>query len=364
VEAVDLAGNIAPSGPLRATWPENYPAAPVVRALCAAIEFSDGPPILPESVEWFSDYQCQRLADWVSECSYGLTTLEAQPGGTHRLTKPHAEFFERQREDGAWLSVKPGAMAALIAECDRVVSQQPEAAGAQLRIYYLQGVVYGSFGGGDVILTGEANGGQLYRLAHEYCHWGGSYGHATVWVPPASATTLVGPSYQNPAAGGWTWNAYESALDPQGTSVGHPSAPHKRLLGWLRPDQVAYAASGVFEIAPLELPGGLKEVRIALDSQGYYYSLEYRRDYGWDGKHLPPEIQRPTPLPPGGDGVVVSLVLAFGWTPDPGINFSADVGNVNRGIAYAPGGVFHDTLRGVRVEVLDVTPERARVRIG
>ena len=138
--------------------------------------------------------------------------------------------------------------------------------------------------------------------------------------------------------------------DVMGGGDAHYSAYHKYVMNFIDRDQypVAPVGENTYPVEPLETPtDGIKGVEIPLEVDGYFYFIEYRRSLGFDATAM------------GGRSMLNDKVL---------IRLRGPMGDNDtliprRSPSIEVGSPFVDADRGIQIEVLDITPDYAKVRI-
>lgn len=169
--------------------------------------------------------------------------------------------------------------------------------------------------------------------------------------------------------------SYGDAADTMGSGVApHFNAFQKEKLGWLgasgQPSILAVAASGTYQIAPLETAGTApKALKIPrgtdpLTGQVNYYYVEYRQPIGFDAVlasvgNLAQGVLVHTGGPSRADGLEQQSML-LDMTPD------SDAASVFRDIrdgALVPGSSYVDSVAGVGIKLVSIDAGGATVAV-
>jgi hypothetical protein len=144
--------------------------------------------------------------------------------------------------------------------------------------------------------------------------------------------------------GGCSPGRYTDGYDVMGAgNVGQYSSYNKELIGALKADQVVIAqTSGTFELEVLENPSaGVKELRIPLEKNGFFYFLEYRKPIGTDAVD---------PI----DGVLIRLRATTSLT---------DAKTLRLHTIINPDTSFFDRYRQIKVEVVSKTDSKISLKV-
>jgi M6 family metalloprotease-like protein len=211
--------------------------------------------------------------------------------------------------------------------------------------------------------------------------WGGGYtlsrdgvtrGYGMTWMAGWADLMVyaheAGHSFGLPHSSGPYDQVYDSKWDVMsgggrfddalGTTVPpHTIAWHKELLGWVpeaRMLRLEAGADTTVLLARSALSGadGVQAIRIAAGTTGgVFYTVEARRFTGYDAG-LPAQAVVLHRVNPGGNGSPARVV-------DP----DGDGDPNDQGAMWLPGETFEDVASGIRVSVLEATPEGYRVRV-
>jgi M6 family metalloprotease-like protein len=176
------------------------------------------------------------------------------------------------------------------------------------------------------------------------------------WADHVTYTHEMGHGFGLPHSSGPYGAVYDSNWDVMsGAWTNHDSfwgwiAPHtisyhKNLLGWIPPARIYEATVGssqtitLHRLADLGAGGDYLMARVPR-SDGTYYTVEARRDLGYDG-NLPAQA------------VIMHHVTSRAFVVDPDNNGNPD----DAGARWLPGETFTDGANGITVSVNSETPE-------
>lgn len=292
------------------------------------------------------------LKEYIKEVSYGKYVVNGKSYGWFTLPQNREKYCTDK--NGGWF---------VNCYSQQLISDAAAIAKAQVGVEYDEYPFFVFHGAGGAAVTGFAdngkniagvhlnseviNNGFLRTIVHEFGHLLKA-GHAGGWY---CGNGIVGADLSNLTVG-CTVHSRSDGRDPMGSQLGHFSAYHKEVMGFLEPTQTTIAnTSGEFLLDQLEMQsGGVKQIKIPL-GENKFYSLEYRKPTGFDGAI-------------GGavaavDGVMLRLALS---SPiDDGVDTLRPQEPLP--LVVNPGLPFVDTFRNIRVEVTEKLANQVKIRI-
>lgn len=291
------------------------------------------------------------FSDYIEDVSYGLTEIAGGAYGPYPLSGRMTEFG--CRDDGAGIGVNCNQNLIYLAEREAALASGDMTAeeydSTDVIIHVTNGIIVGS--GDDYhVNIGLANGlvinpmSMLGLINHEMGHSMISLWHSGRWDCDDES---VGPDIDNPNSGSCRTSAY-GPFSPIGAGHGfsHHHALDKEKFGWLTPDQTHTAVtsgSATYRIDALEIPGGVKQIKIPLPVGGHQYLVEYRKPIGFDGPRSWYGISLE-------EGIYVRIGLGR-YVIDGSVD---TIFPVNGGF-IRPGTSFVDPYRGVTIEVVGMS---------
>jgi hypothetical protein len=275
------------------------------------------------------------FASYMSEVSFGLIEVSGSAFGWYTLPRgvgsycPDAGYISCSGHDADLMAAAAGDFGG--APFDRYI-----------RTY--AGIGEAGFGGGNSMDL-SAGAFDVATIAHEMGH---TWGLMHAGDLECSAGEVTAPNLLDLTQGGCVYSRYGDSHDAMGSgNTAYFSTFNKEVLGALGSDQVAVAAhSGTFTLTPAAVAGsGLKELRIPLEVNGFFYFLEYRKPIGFDatGEGVNPV-----------DGVQVRLHSGGG---------TGDITTQLLHVLINPGSPFYDRYRRIRVEVVEKTEQAVTLRV-
>jgi hypothetical protein len=339
VSAVDASGNESPRSNL-VTWTPECAKLSAPLALRTAFMLGN----FPDAAEQpFSVAQAQEIAfgaqgsfaAYMDEVSQGLIRVSGSTFGWYTLPKSIGSYCP-----------DPSYRSCFGHSTDLMAVAASDLGGVRfdryVRIY--AGIGEAGFGGGDSIDLADW-AFDVASVAHEMGH---TLGLMHAGDLECSAGEVTAPNLLDLKQGGCKFSRYGDSHDAMGSgNTAHFSTFNKEVVGVLGREQVAVAEqSGTYTLTPAELAGeGLKELRIPLEVNGFFYFLEYRRPLGFDatGQGVDPV-----------DGVQVRL--------HSGGN-TGDIPTQLLHVLINPGTPFYDRYRKIRVETIAKTEQSITLRV-
>jgi hypothetical protein len=192
------------------------------------------------------------------------------------------------------------------------------------------------------------NGLSVATFIHELGH--------NVGTPHASARICTGADGQRITLGSTCVDSeYGNPFDVMGAGFRHTHAYNKAQARWLSGQNIQIVnADGLYTLLAQERPSdGVQLLRVQRDESTFYY-LEYRQPFGFDNF-------------PASSAAVSGVIVVIGRElRGLGNSFLLDMAPQTTTLADAPlqlGKSFDDPRAGVRLTVVGLTPESARVEV-
>ena len=360
VRAVDAAGLASEAELISVNTLSIPPLASSFRWNTILVRYADflDEPFTKEDVESWVYSDTGSVNAYFREVSYERTSITGTVSGWYTLPEAASYYHKREKKDGLWWGPD---ISKIRADLKTIAPKKyPE----ECRIVFLHGTGdAGWAAGAEKFISTRLRKDSIHPIIHEIGHGLSPFtdmvrlGHPGGWLCPDAP---VGPSLLNPRTAGCQAYIYGSEpFDPMGSGTRHFMAYNKWLLGMIDENQIVVAEEGQeYELGALEVKGGVKMIRIPIDSE-YFYCIEYRKPIGLDGKDLYSGSnigRKGVPI----DGVLVRVRMTGGspYTTllayPPGNRFAPLVCN--------PGTPFEDPYRGFRVEVVSKSGDIARVK--
>lgn len=298
------------------------------------------------------------VKNYYDEVSYGRHTITGQTYGWYQLSGSLSDYCNSIDAEGLASQCTTG----ILAEAIDLASSDIDFDTVDRSVFVIDRKSQAGIGGAITVQLSAATGFRFTSFLHELGH-GFELHHAGSWGC-SNTNNFVGPNIEDLFQGTCTSQRYGDFFDPMGGGKGHYSSYNKEKLGYLIPEQIATAdQTGEYLIDVLELPSnGIKELRIPLTGE-YFYFLEYRKPIGFDG--LTNEDVAGNDfigeVLPVDEGVQIRLHRASTLTPS-----GQDQGDTETALiktTLTPTNSFYDPYRDIRVSVIEMVNDQARVLV-
>lgn len=336
VAAVDAAGNESAQSNDFSFTPDCSAAVGMSRHLAAAVVLANFPDVLQQPFT-VADANARvfgatnSLASYLKDASYGSLDISGSVFGWYTLPKSIGSYCT-----GPTHNTCSGLDAAAMASAKTDIGSFS----FDRSIDVFSGIGAAGEGGGTALTIADW-AFDVGSLGHELGHTL-FLGHAGDLECTAGEVTA--PNLLNLSEGGCKAGRYTDPYDIMGAgNTGQYSTYRKEIIGALGTSQVAIAKeSGTFTLEVMETKGnGIKELRIPLEVNGFFYFLEYRKPIGMDAA-------KPV------DGVLIRLRETSTLTDADTLLLH---GVIN------PDQPFYDRYRNIRVEALDKTDTQITLKV-
>jgi len=337
VTAVDAAGNESPPSAAFSFSPDCSASISKARHLKAAVMLANFPDVLkqPVTVSQANDTtfgSAGSLSTYLSESTYGTLDISGSVFGWYTMPQGIDSYCTGPGHNSCSGGLEQAIRTAAKADMGGAVFDR--------FISVAAGIGAAGEGGGDGMLLADW-AFALDSMGHELGH--------TLFLAHSgdltcSAGDLTPHNLLDLSEGGCEVGRYGDGYDIMGAgNVGQYSTYKKEILGALGPSQVAIAKeSGSYTLEVMETKGsGIKELRIPLEINGFFYFLEYRKPIGTDAV-------KPV------DGVLIRLRARSALT---------DADTFRLHTVINPDTPFYDRYRNIRVEVTNKTDTQITLKV-